>query len=35
VTRRGLVPLSGRVVLGVVRRDGKARIDLIASEPRG
>jgi hypothetical protein len=35
VTRRGLVPLTGRVVLGVVRRDGKARIDLIASEPRG
>jgi len=35
VTRRGLVPLTGRVVLGVVRRDGKPRIDLIASEPRG
>jgi len=34
VTRRGLVPLTGRVVIGVVRRDGKAQIDLIASEPR-
>jgi serine/threonine-protein kinase len=35
VTRRGLVPLTGRVVLGVVRRDGEPRIDLITSEPRG
>jgi hypothetical protein len=35
VTRRGLVPLTGRVVLGVVRRDGDARIDLIATEARG
>jgi serine/threonine-protein kinase len=35
VTRRGLVPLSGRVVLGVVRRDGEARIDLIATQARG
>jgi hypothetical protein len=35
VTRRGLVPLTGRVVLGVVRRDGEPRIALITSEPRG
>jgi serine/threonine-protein kinase len=35
VTRRGLVPLTGRVVLGVVRRGGEPRIDLITSEPRG
>ncbi|MEA2383200.1 MAG: hypothetical protein QOH72_3171 [Solirubrobacteraceae bacterium] len=35
VTRKGLVPLGGRVVLGVVRRNGEARIDLIATEPRG
>jgi Protein kinase domain len=35
VTRRGLVPLGGRVVLGIVRLDGKPRIDLIATEPRG
>jgi hypothetical protein len=35
VRRRGLVPLTGRVVLGVVRRDGEPRIDLITSEPRG
>src|SRR4051794_8747026 len=35
VTRRGLAPLTGRVVLGVVRRDGEPRIALITSEPRG
>jgi hypothetical protein len=35
VTRRGSAALAGRVVLGVVRRDGEARIDLIATEPRG
>jgi Protein kinase domain len=35
VTRRGIAPLSGRVVIGVVRFDGEARIDLIATEPRG
>jgi protein kinase-like protein len=35
VTRKGLAPLTGRVVLGVVRRDGKPRIALITSEPRG
>jgi hypothetical protein len=35
VTRKGLVPLGGRVMLGVVRRDGEPRIDLIATEPRG
>ena len=35
VTRRGLVALNGRVVLGVVRREGEPRIDLIATEARG
>jgi serine/threonine-protein kinase len=35
VTRKGLAPLGGRVVIGVVRRDGEPRIDLIATEPRG
>jgi hypothetical protein len=35
VTRRGIAPLAGRVVIGVVRFDGEARIDLIATEPRG
>ena len=35
VTRRGIAPLAGRVVLGVVRFGGEARIDLIATEPRG
>jgi len=35
VTRRGIAPLAGRVVLGVVRFDGEPRIDLIATEPRG
>jgi hypothetical protein len=35
VMRKGLVPLGGRVVLLVVRRDGEPRIDLIATEPRG
>jgi hypothetical protein len=35
VTRRGVAPLAGRVVIGVVRFDGEARIDLIATEPRG
>jgi Protein kinase domain len=35
VRRRGRPALSGRVVLGVVRRDGEPRIDLIATEPRG
>jgi hypothetical protein len=35
VRRKGRPSIGGRVVLGVVRRDGKARIDLIATEPRG
>jgi hypothetical protein len=34
VTRDGAAPVTGRIVLGVVRRDGKPVIDLIASEPR-
>jgi serine/threonine-protein kinase len=34
VTRDGAAPITGRIVLGVVRRDGKAAIDLIATEPR-
>jgi serine/threonine-protein kinase len=35
VTRRGRPALTGRLVLGVVRRAGEPRIDLIATEPRG
>jgi predicted Ser/Thr protein kinase len=35
VTRRGRSPIDGRLVLGIVRRDGEPRIDLIATEPRG
>jgi hypothetical protein len=34
VTSAGAAPLTGRIVFGVVRRDGKATIDLIATEPR-
>jgi hypothetical protein len=34
VTRRGSGAITGRLVLGVVRRDGRAEIDLIATEPR-
>ncbi|WP_445148517.1 protein kinase domain-containing protein [Baekduia sp. Peel2402] len=34
VTRQGAAPITGRIVFGVVRRDGAARIDLIATEPR-
>jgi serine/threonine-protein kinase len=34
VTRKGAPPITGRLVLGVVRRDGKPAIDLIATEPR-
>jgi protein kinase-like protein len=34
VTRRGRGPLTGRLVLGVIRWRGEARIDLIATEPR-
>jgi hypothetical protein len=34
VTRDGAPPITGRIVFGVVRRDGKAAIDLIATEPR-
>ena len=35
VTRSGASPITGRLVLGVIRRDGKPKIDLIATEPRG
>ena len=35
VIRRGQTELTGRLVLGVVRWRGEARIDLIATEPRG
>jgi serine/threonine-protein kinase len=34
VTRGGAPPITGRIVFGVIRRDGKAAIDLIATEPR-
>jgi serine/threonine-protein kinase len=34
VTRGGAAPITGRIVFGMVRRDGKASIDLIATEPR-
>jgi serine/threonine-protein kinase len=34
VTRDGAPPITGRIVFGVIRRDGKAAIDLIATEPR-
>jgi hypothetical protein len=34
VTRRGAAPITGKLVLAVVRRDGKPAIDLITSEPR-
>jgi serine/threonine-protein kinase len=34
VTRDGAQPITGRIVLAVVRRDGKPAIDLILSEPR-
>jgi Protein kinase domain/Domain of unknown function (DUF4440) len=34
VTRSGRPPIVGSVVLGVVRRNGAARIGLIAAEPR-
>ncbi|HEV7752338.1 MAG TPA: serine/threonine-protein kinase [Baekduia sp.] len=34
VTRDGAAPITGRLVLAVVRRDGKPAIDLILSEPR-
>ncbi|MFN8130174.1 MAG: protein kinase [Solirubrobacteraceae bacterium] len=34
VTRSGRPPIVGSVVLGVVRRNGTARIGLIAAEPR-
>ena len=35
VIRRGRGPLTGRLVLGVIRWRGEPRIDLIATEPRG
>jgi hypothetical protein len=34
VTRDGAPPITGRIVFGIVRRDGKPAIDLIATEPR-
>ena len=34
VTRKGAPPITGKLVLGVVRRDGKVAIRLIATEPR-
>jgi serine/threonine-protein kinase len=34
VTRDGAPPITGRIVFGVIRRDGKPAIDLIATEPR-
>jgi Protein kinase domain len=34
VTRKGAPPITGKLVLGVVRLDGRAVIDLIATEPR-
>jgi hypothetical protein len=35
VTRNGKAAITGRIAFGVVRRDGRATIDLIATEPRG
>jgi serine/threonine-protein kinase len=35
VTRSGAGPITGRIVLGIVRRNGRPAIDLIATEPRG
>ncbi len=34
VTRANAPPITGRIVFGVIRRDGKPAIDLIATEPR-
>ena len=34
VTRAGAAPITGRLVLVVLRRDGKPAIDMILSEPR-
>jgi Protein kinase domain len=34
VTRKGAAPITGKLVLGIVRRDGKALIDLIGTESR-
>jgi serine/threonine-protein kinase len=34
VTRDGATPITGRIVFGVIRRDGRVAIDLIATEPR-
>jgi serine/threonine-protein kinase len=34
VTRAGAAPITGRLVLGMVRRDGRPTIDLIVTEPR-
>ncbi len=34
MTRANAPPITGRIVFGVIRRDGKPAIDLIATEPR-
>jgi Protein kinase domain len=34
VTRAGAPPITGRIIFGMVRRDGSPRISLIATEPR-
>jgi serine/threonine-protein kinase len=34
VTRDGAPSITGRIVFGVIRRDGRPAIDLIATEPR-
>jgi hypothetical protein len=34
VTRTGAPPITGRIIFGMVRRDGSPRIQLIATEPR-
>jgi hypothetical protein len=34
VTRQGAAPITGRLVLGIVRRNGKPAIDLVVTEPR-
>lgn len=34
VTRAGAAPITGKIIFGMVRRDGSARIALIATEPR-
>jgi hypothetical protein len=34
VTRTGAAPITGKIIFGMVRRDGSPRIQLIATEPR-